>query len=246
MHKKMNNDIGSKSQGVNEGLKVEDSQDAEIKASICRKGYRRKRTAFTQEQLTRLEEEFAVNKYPGIELRDNLAHELNVSEGRIQVWFQNRRSKWRRRQNNVKPQIPNQVSAEPKNTFLGNPTWPCTSLYVKEPLPKPVPSHWLLPNDVITSCEETTCASSASDVPADIRSLLKIRREGHSQQLVACVSSIMSKADEISFDNNESTAHAHNYTDSSLVSYGQMYFGARRSLDEILAAKGLSVLENCI
>lgn len=67
------------------GLKVEDSQDAEIKASTCRKGYRRKRTAFTLEQLTRLEEAFTVNKYPGIELRDNLAHELNVSEGRIQV-----------------------------------------------------------------------------------------------------------------------------------------------------------------
>lgn len=64
---------------------VDDLRDAEIKASVCRKGYRRKRTAFTQEQLTRLEEAFGVNKYPGIELRENLSRELNVSEGRIQV-----------------------------------------------------------------------------------------------------------------------------------------------------------------
>lgn len=160
----------------------------------------------------------------------------------LQVWFQNRRSKWRRRQNNIKPQIPNQIPAEPRNSYLGNPSWPYTSLYVQEPLPKPVPSHWLIPNDVITSRVETTCASSASEV----RSPLKIGHEGHSRRLVACVSSIMSKANEISFTEQESNAHAHSYTDSSLVPYGQTYFGARRSLDEILAAKGLSVLENCI
>jgi hypothetical protein len=66
------------------GLEVE-GMDEETRASFCRKGYRRKRTAFTQEQLTRLEGAFEFNKYPGIELRDALAQELEVREGRIQV-----------------------------------------------------------------------------------------------------------------------------------------------------------------
>lgn len=106
-----------------------------------------------------------------------------------------------------------------------------------------MPSYWLIPNDIITSREETTCTSSALDVPL---SPLKVGHEGHSQRLVACVSSIMSNTNEISFIKQESNAHAHDYADSPLVPYGQTYFGARRSLDEILAAKGLSVLENYI
>ncbi|XP_078343184.1 paired box protein Pax-6-like [Oculina patagonica] len=57
---------------------------------------RRRRTAFTEEQLDRLEESFMEEKFPGIIIREQLAEELNIKEDRIQVWFQNRRSRWRR------------------------------------------------------------------------------------------------------------------------------------------------------
>ncbi|KAL9977325.1 hypothetical protein ACROYT_G014715 [Oculina patagonica] len=59
---------------------------------------RRRRTAFTEEQLDRLEESFMEEKFPGIIIREQLAEELNIKEDRIQVWFQNRRARWRRQE----------------------------------------------------------------------------------------------------------------------------------------------------
>ncbi|KAL9960734.1 hypothetical protein ACROYT_G034225 [Oculina patagonica] len=64
---------------------------------------RRRRTAFTDEQLDRLEESFENEKFPGIQIREDLARELNIGEDRIQVWFQNRRARWRKHEIKNKP-----------------------------------------------------------------------------------------------------------------------------------------------
>ena len=53
--------------------------------SPLKKGYRRKRTAFTDTQLVRMERVFQENKYPGISVRETLAANLGVSESRVQV-----------------------------------------------------------------------------------------------------------------------------------------------------------------
>ena len=53
--------------------------------SPLKKGYRRKRTAFTDTQLVRMERIFQENKYPGISVRETLAANLGVSESRVQV-----------------------------------------------------------------------------------------------------------------------------------------------------------------
>ena len=47
--------------------------------------YRRRRTAFTEEQLARLEESFLKEKFPGITIREQLAEKLNLKEDRIQL-----------------------------------------------------------------------------------------------------------------------------------------------------------------
>ncbi|XP_055016903.1 homeobox expressed in ES cells 1-like isoform X2 [Boleophthalmus pectinirostris] len=46
---------------------------------------RRPRTAFTDKQVGMLEKVFQVNCYPGIQLREELAHSLKLDEDRIQV-----------------------------------------------------------------------------------------------------------------------------------------------------------------
>ncbi|CAL1581947.1 unnamed protein product [Knipowitschia caucasica] len=64
-----------------------------LKKSKSGKEDKRPRTAFTAEQLQRLKTEFQLNRYITEQRRQSLAHELNLNESQIKIWFQNKRAK---------------------------------------------------------------------------------------------------------------------------------------------------------
>ncbi|CAF4838511.1 unnamed protein product [Pieris macdunnoughi] len=83
---------------------------------------RRARTAFTYEQLVSLENKFKTTRYLSVCERLNLALSLSLTETQVKIWFQNRRTKWKKQNPGMdvnSPTVPPPAGGFPSGPYPG-------------------------------------------------------------------------------------------------------------------------------
>ncbi|KAM6390479.1 NK1 transcription factor-related protein 2 [Pluvialis apricaria] len=103
---------------------------------------RRARTAFTYEQLVALENKFRATRYLSVCERLSLALSLSLTETQVKIWFQNRRTKWKKQHPGTDGAAP---AASPAAAGTGSPSPPAPAALPFQTFPSYTAANVLVP-----------------------------------------------------------------------------------------------------
>ncbi|XP_061401551.1 streptococcal hemagglutinin-like [Musca vetustissima] len=103
-------------------VSMETTEDDSDSGSTDARRKKKARTTFTGRQIFELEKQFEIKKYLSSSERTEMAKLLNVTETQVKIWFQNRRTKWKRQDN-----VTNSEAAEVKSANSGKTTTTATT-----------------------------------------------------------------------------------------------------------------------
>ncbi|XP_073453701.1 NK1 transcription factor-related protein 2 [Aquarana catesbeiana] len=128
-----------------ESLKTENQQSTKVPVASSKP--RRARTAFSYEQLVALESRFRSSRYLSVCERLSLALTLHLTETQVKIWFQNRRTKWKKQQptGSSEARACNTHSCPPSPGPQFIPTYPSFPCSVQHPHMYPTTNHQVPP-----------------------------------------------------------------------------------------------------